>query len=229
MSKAEKRMRVPQMLGLEALTRIIVAYLMVGADEKEADYETVANVADVSSDNVGRNARFFEYIGLIVGGRGKFKLTELGKSYAQALSWGRIKDAGAILRKTLSNNELVSRVLGYVDINAPVSKEDLISRIAIIAGVRPSPSYRTGIGGFIDMLISAGLFNEDSAGNLTPSKVSTVGPKEVVPLPEETTPLEPPTFKVPINITINLNTDKIDAETLKQLLKTIREALSEPT
>ena len=226
---SESRLRVPQMLGLEALTRVIVAYIIAGADEKEVDYETVSQLSGVASDNIRRNASFYEFIGLLEGGRGKYRLTELGKLYAQALNWGRIKDAATFLRKGIRDNDLVSRTLGYIDLNEPVTKDDLISRIAMIANVTNATRYRTGINGFIDMLISVELLKEDEKGNIVSSKPSpTEVEMELGPVKfEDEFEKKPTKFEVPISITLNIDVKDLDAETLKQLLKTIKEALTE--
>lgn len=226
---SEMTMKVPQMLGLEALTRIIVAYLKAGADDRDVDYESVSQIADIAAHNIGRNATFYQYIGLLEGGRGKFRLTDLGKSYAQALNWGRISDAANLLRKGIHDNELVSRILGYVDLNAPVPKDDLVSRIALIADVRNVSRYKTGINGFIDMLVSVELLKENENGNIVLAKIS---PTDVELEPKsvefkEEFESKQPKMEVPINITLNIDVKELDPDNLKKMIKAIREALME--
>lgn len=224
--EVETRMRVPQMLGLDALTRIIVAYLKAGADKREVIYGDVSQIANVATANVQRNAPFFAYLGLLEGGRGKYKLTDAGKVYSQALDWGRIKDASSTLKNLIRDNELISRILGYVDINRPVAREDLISRIALIAGVDNVSRYRTGINGLVDMLVSSNLLNEDDQGNLNPAELPVIE-EELIPIIPEKPQIEVSQVGVPISVTINLDADKIDTESLKKLLKVIKEALTE--
>jgi len=217
------------MLGLEALTRVIVAYLKAGANEKEIDYESVSQIAGIAAKNIGRNASFFVFICLLEGSRGKFKLTELGKSYSQALNWGRIKDANTLLRKGIQDNELVSKTLGYVDLNEPVLKDDLVSRVAIIANTPNYTRYRTGINGFIDLLLSVELLKEEENGNIVPSKTSIMDIElESEPIKfEEKIESEPPKFEVPFNISLNLDVTNLDPDSLKLMIKAIKEALTE--
>ena len=227
MSENKERMLVPQMIGLEKLTKIIVAYLKAGADDQEISYNYVSNLSNVSIGNVRRNTPFFEYIGLLEGTRGKFKLTDAGKAYAQALDWGRIKDANKTLRKKIRDNDLIKRIRGYVSINRPVEKDNLVSKIANIVGVVKSSRYKTGINGLVDMLVSSNLLKEDNKGYLIPAKFPIIKEEIVIqPLEEK---IEIPKINVPISIKINLDGNNITKESLKKLLKDIKESLAETT
>lgn len=227
MSESDTSISIPSMIGLEALTRIIVAYYRAGADEQGVSYEDVGQLANVAMSNVRRNAPFFAYIGLLEGDRPILRLTNLGKNYAQALNWGRIKEAGDILGKELKNNDLVLKILGYVDINKPVTKNDLVSRIAMISNVANEPRYRTGINGLIDMLVSANLLKETEDGIVTSEKKITITADAVLVKKEPPPKVSVQVSEIPIQININMDASTVDSERLKQIIQTIKEVLSE--
>lgn len=227
MSESDTSINIPSMIGLEALTRIIVAYYKAGADELAVTYRDVSQLANVSLANVRRNAPFFEYIGLLEGDRPMLKLSEFGKDYAQSLNWGRIKDAGNILGKELKNNNLVSKILGYVDINKPVIKNDLVAKIAMISNVPNEPRYRTGINGLIDMLVSANLLKETENGIVTSEKKITITADAVLVRKESPPTVSVRVSEIPIQININMDASTVDSERLKQIIQIIKEVLSE--
>ena len=218
------------MIGFDKIIKIIIAYLKVGATEEPKGYPEVASVAKVSVANVARNAKFLKYIGILEGERGSYKLTEKGKRYAQALDWGKLGQANSILKETLKDNSLVKKTLGYVDINQPVTRDELVSQIAIISGKAKRGRYVTGIRGFVEMLVTSGLLESDAGGNLTISKKEEEELiAERVTLPstfEIPRPVKPPTVSLPITLSISID-DKTDVEKLKEVLKAIREIFSE--
>lgn len=225
----EEEIVVPQMVGFEGLTKIIIGYLKVGGDKEEKTNAEVAAVANVAQANVGRNGRFLRSIGIIEGRRGRHKLTPEGTKYAQSLDWGRLDEANKLLGELLKDKPIVKRALGFVDINAPVERDALVSRIAIIAGVSRQTRYETGIRGFIDMLVTSGLLDERE-GNLVPGKLPRV-PKEIPErkkvIAEPSVAIEmPKRLELPVSLNININ-DETDIENLKKILKAIKEVFSE--
>lgn len=228
---SEEEIVVPQMVSFELLTKIIIGYLKVGGDKEGKTAKEVAPVAKVSRDNVARNARFFRSIGILDGTRGRFSLTADGAQYAKSLDWGRLDEANRLLRELLKDKPLAKRVLGFVDINQPVTRDALVAQIAIIAGVSRAPRYETGIRGFVDMLVTSDLLEESAEGSLTSGKPAErrfpeeKKPKEVYP--EPTLTIEPPkpiTFPISLNFNIDNETD---TEHLKRILKAIKEVLAE--
>jgi len=217
---------VPQMIGLNALTKIIVGYLKAGGEKGGVRSQEVAQLADVNPNNVSINNRFLISIGIIEAeARGLNKLTSAGLNYAQALDWGRLDEAKNILAGTIKNRPLIERALSYVDINKPVSKDDLTGKIASIAGVPNEDRYSVGIRGLIDMMISAGLLTEEKDGNLTTESKPSPKEKPVIPSPSVLeTKVQP--LNVPVNVTINLG-ENVDAEKIKSIIRAIRDALSE--
>jgi len=232
---SEEEIVVPQMVGFEGLTKIIIGYLKVGADKEEKTTSEVGAVANIARANIARNGRFFCSIGVLEGGRGRYKLTPEGTNYAQSLDWGKLDEANKLLREILKGRPLVKRTLGFVDINEPVDRESLVAQIAIIAGVSRQPRYETGIRGFVDMLVTSGLLEESAEGKLVPAKPSKVsriipeGKRETYPRIEEPSvvAIESPrgiSFPVSLNFNIDNNTN---IENLKKILETIKEVFSE--
>jgi len=233
---SEEEIIVPQMVGFEILTKIIIAYLRVGGDKQEKGTSDIANVANVAANNVSLNSKFLRSIGIIEGSKGKYKLTTDGAQYAQALDWGRLTEANKLLLKLLKDRPITKRTLGYVHINRPVDKETLAGQIAIIAGVRREPRYETGIRGFVDMLVTSGLLQEDKEGRLV---TGIIPEKEELPAVVEEkgreVPYQIPTvrpseaaqrvaFPITLNFTIS---DETNVENLKKILKAIKEVFSE--
>jgi len=210
------------MIGFDRLVKIIIGYLKVGAAEEPKSYSEVASVSSVAANNVSINAKFFEYIGMLEGEKGSFKLTERGKKYAQALDWGKLAEANSTLREILKENTLAKKAVAYVDINQPVTKDDLVSQIAIISEKQKRARFITGIKGFVEMLVTSGLLQSDASGNLTTSKEKREELVEASPR----APSKPSAVSLPITLSINVD-DKTDISKLKEVLKAIKEVLSE--
>jgi hypothetical protein len=233
---SEEELIVPSMAGFEILTKIMIAYLKVGADKEPKTRDDVATVASVSTTTISLNSKFLKSIGVIDGSRGRYKLTPIGTQYAQALDWGRLNEANNLLRELLKDKPITNRTIGYVDINKPVKKETLVGQIAIIAGVRREQRFETGIRGFVDMLVTSGLLEEDKEGNLVTGKTLKKEPPSLRPS-EETerlpylvpgaVPFEPEqrmAFPITLNFSIS---DETNVENLKKILKAIKEVFLE--
>jgi len=220
------------MIGFEILNKIMVGYLKVQADKEPKSYSEVAGVSKVAENNVILNAKFLSYIGILEGERGQFKLTPDGKRYAQALDWGKLEEANSVLKEVLKDKALTRRTLGFVDINKPVSKEDLVGQIAIIAGVPKEPRFNTGIKAFVDMLMSSGLIKEDTEGKLStekpvePMKAKTE--EEITSKPEEKSIevlVGEKRMSFPITLSFSID-NQTNEENLRKLLKVIKEVFS---
>ena len=225
----EEEIAIPQMIGFEILKKIIIGYLKVGADKEAKSYSEVANVANVGKTNVSLNANFLKSIGILEGKRGRYKLTSLGIEYAQALDWEKADQAKKSLSNLLKDKPLIKKTLGFIDINQPVDKEDLISQIAIFAGVPKEPRYYTGIKGYIDMLVTSGIVKEDKDNKIIRGKPSKVEPAKPIELekpipPEKVAP--PRRVTLPISLTFNIN-DDTNIENLKKILTLIKEMFLE--
>ncbi len=232
----ENQVIVPVMVGFELLNQIILGYLKIGADVESKSASDVSAITSVSEANISRNSKFLISIGVIDGARGHYTLTLLGTKYAQALDWGKLNDANRFLKQLLQDKPITQRTLAYVDIRKSVDKETLVAQIAIIAGLRRAVRYETGIRGFIDMLVTSGLLEEEKNGDLVISKQS----KKQTTYKEEFDKVKiifdkpqiknfiPPKKRVsfPINLSFNIN-DNIDVNNLRKILKVIKEVLLE--
>jgi hypothetical protein len=219
---------VPQMIGFDRLVKIIIGYLKVGAAEGPKSYSEVAKVSSVAANNVGLNAKFFEYIGMLEGDKANYRLTEKGKQYAQALDWGKLAEANSTLKEVLKENALAKKALAYVDINQPVKRDDLVSQIAIIADKPKKGRYITGIQGFVEMLVTSGLLQSDSIGILTASKEKReeLGETYLPSSLEVHRATSSSAISLPMTLSINVD-DKTDVVKLKEVLKAIKEIFSE--
>lgn len=228
---------IPEMVRFETLTKIIIGYLKVQADKEPKSYSEVAKIAKVSKDNVRRNTNFLVSIGVLEGERGQHKLTPMGKKYAQALDWGKLDEANRILRELLVDKELIQRILGFVDINQPVEKEELLRQIAVIAGVPNASRFRTGIKACIDMLVTSGLVDEDPNKNTYSRTREHEVSREKRTLEEYIEARKPmreiiepkiskERFAIPITISFTID-NQTSEENLKKLLRAIREVFQE--
>jgi hypothetical protein len=166
LAETNEEIAVPQMVNLDALTKIIVAFSKAGGDKTAVPIEEVAQISGVNQNNVSLNNKFFVYMGLVEGKRGSYKLTTAGAEYAKALDWGRLEEAQSILKKIIKDNPFVQKTVSYVDLNKPVSKDDLIAKVAGFAGVSNEPRFSTGIKAFVEMLSLSGILKEDKDGML---------------------------------------------------------------
>lgn len=237
MLSEEERLEVPQMVGFEVLTKIIIAYSKIGGDKEEKSYQEIATVASVAANNVRLNLKFLNSIGILEGSRGKYKLTSEGAQYARALDWGKLNEANKILRDILRDKSIVERTIGYVSINKPVDKETLVGQIAVIAAKRKTARFVTGIRGFVDMLATSGLLEETEGKYVTGKTI------EEKPFPKEPSDKKLRKFlgKIPeipsvpktkqelaLPITLNFNiSDETNVENLKKILQVIKEIFSE--
>lgn len=244
-------LEVPQMVGFEVLTKIIIAYSKIGGDKEEKPYSDVAKIANVSPTNVRINGKFLTSMGILEGSRGSYKLTLQGAKYARALDWGKLNEANTLLREILQQTEIVKRIIAFVGINKPVEKEILVSQIAMIAEVTKTSRFETGIRGFVDMLTTSGLLEEtDGKYNVGKSiekkpvqADATLGELESLSndiklielkkwkrLTKLNETQELPKFKkktsFPVTLNININ-DKTNVENLKKILQLIKEIFSE--
>jgi hypothetical protein len=215
------------------LTKVIIGYLKAQAINEPKSYSDISKISNVSAGNVRLNGSFLVSIGILEGQRGDYKLTAEGRKYAQALDWGRFEEANYVLRELLKATKLMQAVTGFIDINKPVDKEDLISQIAVIAGVSKESRLKTGTKAYVDMLITCGLLKEDAEGKIYPGKylepseqkTSTEMYLPETPIKAEKTRAET-RFAVPITLSFVID-NQTDEERLRKLLKVIKEVFSE--
>jgi len=226
---------VPQMVGFEVLTKIIIAYSKIGGDNEEKSYQEIAAVANVAANNVRLNLRFLGSIGILEGSRGKYKLSSEGAKYARALDWGKLTEANKILRDILSDKPIVKRTLGYVSINKPVDKETLVGQVAVISGVSKNSRFETGIRGFVDMLVTSDLI-EEADGKYVIGKIGEK--KEISEEPTKKKLVEYSSelagshllkterkLQFPITLNFNIN-NETNVDNLKKILEAIKEIFS---
>ncbi len=237
---------VPEMVNLESLTKIIIAYEKAGGSQREVSTKEVAQISGIAPANVGLNNKFFASVGLLEGAKGGYKLTTGGSEYAKALDWGRLEEAQSLLNKIIKDKPLVQKTVSYVELNKPVQKEDLITKIAVFANVPNQPRFSTGIKAFVEMLTLSKIL-EEKEGTLVPSAREEL--KEVNPRESSIPKVVADEFqfqkhdewksvldrikKEPIgsisrgllnlNVTINIDNDT-DPERLKLLIKAILDA-----
>jgi len=230
-----EELSVPEMIGFGMLSKIVVASLKVGADEAEKSYVDIATMAKVSVNNISLNSKFLTSIGINEGTRGHMKLTALGKQYAQSLDWGKLDEANKTLREILRDKPLAKKITGYVEMHQPVDRDELVGQIALFSGVPKEPRFETGIRGFVDMLVTCGLLEEESDAKIVAGKMRGEKSELEEPVKSESidrrwgqsmlpavTLQEEGQLTFPVTINLDISND-VDIAKLKAILETIKD------
>jgi hypothetical protein len=245
--KSERKVCVPEHIGLDSLNLILIAYLKAGADKKAVSYREASLRSGVHYTIVSANNKFYVSAGFLVEeGKGQLKLTEIGAKYAQMLDWGRLEEAKAQLRQLLLKCPIVNVTLDYVGLKKEVTREDLNTKIGSDVHLSRAARYVTGINALIDMLVSAGLLEEKEGKLRKVAEGAKIAEREkpavaakgfedsffrsnidfdTIFKPTRTVETPKPKSMMPVSLTINV-TDATDIKKLKQILKAIREELS---
>lgn len=119
---------IPKRVDLNDIKNILKAYYVEGAHNHGVSTNSVEETAQLS-DRVGRQTNFLEEIGIIEKKGKKRKLTQSGEEIAEALMGGNEEQAKARMRKLLTDWEFTSKIQGFVRMQGPVQKEQLLEYI----------------------------------------------------------------------------------------------------
>jgi hypothetical protein len=225
-SSQEERVYIPEGATFETLNRILMAYLKAGASEKPVGYRDAATRSGVHRTVVSLNDKFFVSSGfLIEEERATFRLSEKAMKYVQLMDWGKTEEAKEPLGELLAEYGLVKTILDYVAINKKVTKDELMTKIISILGIRRRSRYVTGINSLFDMMTFSGLLKEEdgSFSAVTPTIPEAVErPKRAIELPT----VEPKKPIIPISISLMIN-EETNIEKLKAVIQALKEVLQE--
>lgn len=223
-------MNIPEKINFNSLNRILIAYLKAGSHEKPIDYKEAATRSGIRYTSVSLNNKFFVSSGFLTEeSRGRFKLTEKGAKYAQMLDWGRIDESKEALREILKDDGLSKIVVDYVSIAKNVTKENIVTTIALKTGVQKRGRYIIGMNSYIDMLIFSGLIQEEEGKYVVvkdffkPSPIFSIETPKPMAVERITQAKTPP---IPVSITLNID-EKTDLEKIKSIIKAVKETLQE--
>jgi len=147
--------------GPKLLTTILKAYLSANARENPVHYNEIARNLNIHETTVSRNIKFLvraKFLQEVT--RGTHKLTELGFKYAYDICYDIKDEARDVLRNLLVEYDLTNYVRSVILTRGPVTRDELVKRIASYTGLPLVSRYKTGINTFIDLLIDAGLLIE---------------------------------------------------------------------
>lgn len=146
---------IPKRVNLDDIKNILKAYYVEGAHNEEVSTKSVEDTAQLS-DKVGRQTNFFEEVGIIERVGKKRKLTKPGEEVAEALMGGNEEKAKARMREVLTDWEFTSKIQGFVRMQGPVEREQLLEYIT--ANVESDDSR--GKDSIVEMLLWANLLEE---------------------------------------------------------------------
>jgi len=152
----------------ERLNELLRAFEEAGACKSGVSYKSVAELLGKDETWVSRNAKFLLRAGFLMRERrAVYKLTDKGCQYVRALELKLYDDAVAALREILSEYDLTSWIHKHLRVKGPLSREELVRRIALHIDVPLDTSrFRVGINAFVDMLLNAGLLIQGDDGLL---------------------------------------------------------------
>jgi hypothetical protein len=219
-------MQIPASVNLEQLNQLIVAFLLAGADKNAVSAREASTRLPFSYDIANRQMPFLDETNILVKeGGGQYRLSDDGVRYAKYLNWNQEQAARETLSKILREYELSNRILHFVRVSGPISREKAAERAGVLSQRPSQPRYRKGAQTFIDLLIYANILKEEE-GLLTVQDESVSVVEKVMPVSQKT---EQVLSKSPHPITLCINLDSnISKEKLKEILSIIKEELLEP-
>ncbi len=232
---------IPNNISFDKLNNILIGWYRAGAGDKFVRYTDVADRTGIHKNIISRQNSFLNEAGfLTMEKQGYYQLTPLGLEYVRFLDIGLIKECKQPLRKLLSEWEVIEMLLDYVDINAPVSRDDLSKRVAILTEQQVDKSgVSTGINALTDMLLFSGLMIEGEKGIERPSEedeASREGPYNIevegersVAIPSVSPPLtferrEAGELNAQVLFRIDIDAN-MDVEKLREIISVIKEEI----
>jgi len=219
---------------MNKINDLIRGFLLSGADEGVVSVSDAADRAGMTSDLASRQTRFLCDSGILIKEGMKFRLTEDGVNYARFVDWNQDESAKKILSDILSRYELATKIVHFIRVTGPVSRDDLIRRVGVLSNVPSTPMHATGAGAFIDMLLFSGMIEEKDKNLYIVGQQQQTGDRPLavtqVTKSRDTSLLEleePRGQRFSINITLNVDS-QITSTRLRELIRIVKEELQEP-
>jgi len=154
---------------MQELEKIIKTYGHLG---KEADLGKASKMSGISTSQISRNAAFLVSVGVLSGGKKK-GITEPGAKLSRALDHGQNGVVKSIWLSLVKENEFLSGIISSVRIKGGMTSEDISGHILYASGQKNTGTNRTGSRTILDILMTAGLLQNDD-GKINVSKPPTV-------------------------------------------------------
>lgn len=228
--------RIPSNANFQRLNEILVGWYGAKAHESPKELGEVASRTGIDQTTISRQNKFLRDAGFLEKRKSGFQLTPLGTQYAKFIDFGQVEEAKTALRQIFREWEGFQPLFDYIDLNSPISKEDLRSRIGLAAERKYAGGNRSGIDAVITMLQFADLLGgtdeefvldhqalkreevEGPAMEIRASRIPDEGARRATAILTE--------LPVQVKISLSVNEDS-DPSKLKALLRAILDAFSE--
>ena len=225
----EQRIVLPVNVSIAFFDRVMKAYFELKAHENPVTLISITEVAGSSKPNISSANSFLIAINAAEKKGREFILTEDGKKYAQAITWGLDDEAKNALRKLLEGYELTKKTISYIKVNPKVTAEDLAKRIGILSGNIMSKGTERAISSFINFLYEAGLIIEDDnfIKAVDADESFTIIKQPVKERVETKSYKFDSNFEAKLTVQVNIDSSMNENDVIK-LIRAVRKGLKEP-
>lgn len=143
---------------------------------EQASLDQLSKLIGLHSTVISRNNKFLTDIGLISGGMKK-SATALGRKLGRALDHKQGADAQNYWKESVQTNEKVAGLVTTVRIKGGMTESDFSGHVLYVSGQKNTSGNRTGARCVVDVLIAAGLLQEEN-GKLVVSSAPTIEASE---------------------------------------------------
>ena len=149
--------------GYKLLRLILIGYLHEGGRDRKGSGPTdVGRATGLDQTVVSRNNAPLAALGLLESAEGrKWRLTEGGEAVARAMEYEAAEELSGALGGVLRNNEYVRRVVTFVRARREVAEDQLVSHMALSAGVKRTAEFLTGARALLELLLVGGILEYD--------------------------------------------------------------------
>jgi hypothetical protein len=161
--------------GYKLLRLILIGYLHEGGRDRKGSGPTdVGRATGLDQTVVSRNNAPLAALGLLEQAESrKWRLTEGGEEVARAMEYEATDELRSSLGGVLRNNEYVRRIVTFVRARGEVAEDQLVSHMALTAGVKRSAEFLTGARALLEFLLVAGTLEYDGDAIRAAQPVST--------------------------------------------------------
>lgn len=228
----EEKLILPMKLSKESYDKVIIALYNSKAHEKAVNRSKIAEITDLDQNNISRAFSFLISIKVIQKEGNNVKLTEEGSNYARNIALNFVNESIAILNKLLRNNEIVQKIIGYLQVHKSIKNDELKRMIVKFSKKSIKSDYEKAAGTLVDMLLFSKILNEDNEvitlsldelfieDSLMEVKPQIIDKKPVTKIDEQEV--------VQYQINFNINTDRsLDTESITKMIKAVKKGIIE--
>lgn len=162
------------------LRLILIGYLHEGGkDRKSSGPSQVGRAVGLDQTLVSRNNAPLAALGILERGDNRgWRLTEGGEMVARALEYEAPDEVRESLSELLRTNEYVQRVVTFVRSRGGLEEEQVVSQMALTAGVRKTSEFMTGARALLELMYAGGLVELDGDTVRVPTRQGQADPQK---------------------------------------------------